>query len=170
MPWFFPLLKNFQKMKWFFIIFQIYWGRFLFFQNLYKLMGKESTCNVGSLGHAPGGGNDNPLQYFCLENLMNRGALVGYSPFSKESDTTEPLHEFKHILYILCLVAQLCRTLCNPMGCSPPGASVCGDSLGKNIRVGCHALLQGIFWTQGLNPGLPHHRWFLYYPSHQGSP
>ena len=37
-------------------------------------MGKESTCNVGSLGHAPGGGNDNPLQYFCLENLMNRGA------------------------------------------------------------------------------------------------
>ena len=51
-------------------------------------MGKESTCNVGSLGHVPGGGNDSPLQYFCLENLMNRGALVGYSPFSKKSDMT----------------------------------------------------------------------------------
>ena len=25
---------------------------------------------------------------------------------------------------------------------------------GKNTRVGCHFLLQGIFWTQGLNPGI----------------
>ena len=30
------------------------------------------------------------------------------------------------------------------------------DSPGKNTRVGCHFLLQGIFPTQGLNPGLPH--------------
>ena len=29
-------------------------------------------------------------------------------------------------------------------------------SPGKNTRVGCHALLQGIFLTQGLNPGLLH--------------
>ena len=34
--------------------------------------------------------------------------------------------------------------------------SVHGDSPGKNTRVGCHALLQGIFPTQGLNPRLPH--------------
>ena len=27
---------------------------------------------------------------------------------------------------------------------------------GKNTRVGCHSLLQEIFLTQGLNPGLPH--------------
>ena len=46
---------------------------------------------------------------------------------------------------------QLCLTLCNPMGCSPPGSSVHGDSPGKNTAVGCHALLQGIFPTQGLN-------------------
>ena len=38
------------------------------------------------------------------------------------------------------------------MDCSPPGSSVHGDSPGKNTRVGCHALLQGIFLTQGLNP------------------
>ena len=36
--------------------------------------------------------------------------------------------------------------------------------------VGCHALLQGIFATQGSNPGLPHCRWILYHLSHQGSP
>ena len=32
------------------------------------------------------------------------------------------------------------------------------DSPGKNTGVGCHFLLQGIFPTQGLNPGLPHCR------------
>ena len=32
----------------------------------------------------------------------------------------------------MCLVAQLCPTLCDPMDCSPPGSSVCGDSPGKN--------------------------------------
>ena len=37
---------------------------------------------------------------------------------------------------------------------SPPGSSVHGDPPGKNTGVGCHALLQGIFLTQGLNPCL----------------
>ena len=49
---------------------------------------------------------------------------------------------------------QLCPTLCDPMDCSPPGSSVHGDSPGKNTGVGWHALVQGIFPTQGLNPGL----------------
>ena len=34
----------------------------------------------------------------------------------------------------------------------------------------CHALLQGIFPTQRLNPGLPHCRQILYRLSHQGGP
>ena len=40
----------------------------------------------------------------------------------------------------------------------------------KNTGVGCHALLQGTFLTQGLNPGLPHCRQILYHLSHQGNP
>ena len=41
---------------------------------------KESACNAGDLGSIPGSGrylgegNGNPLQYFCLENPMDRGA------------------------------------------------------------------------------------------------
>ena len=41
---------------------------------------KESACNVGDLGSVPGSGrfygegNDNPLQYPCLENPMDIGA------------------------------------------------------------------------------------------------
>ena len=56
------------------------------------------------------------------------------------------------------------------MDCSPPGSFVHGNSPGKNTGVGCHALLQGIFPTQGINPGLPHCRQILYHLSHQGSP
>ena len=44
------------------------------------------------------------------------------------------------------------------------------DSPGKNTGVGCYFLLQGIFPTQGSNPGLPHCRQTLYPLSHQGSP
>ena len=44
------------------------------------------------------------------------------------------------------------------------------NSPGQNTGVDCHALLQGIFLTQGLNPGLPHCRQILYQLSHQGSP
>ena len=44
------------------------------------------------------------------------------------------------------------------------------DSPGKNTGEACHALLQGIFPTQGLNPGLLHYKWILYRLSHQGSP
>ena len=69
----------------------------------------------------------------------------------------------------VCLVTQLCQTLCDPMDCSPPGSSVHGASPGKTIGVGCHALLQGIFPTQGSIPGLPHCRWILYHLSHQAS-
>ena len=56
--------------------------------------------------------------------------------------------------------------LCDPMDCSPPGTSVQEGSPGKNTGVGCHALLQGIFLTQGSNPGLLHCRQILYYLSH----
>ena len=88
-------------------------------------------------------------------------------------------------------VAESCPTLSDPMDCGPPGSSIHGvfqarildwgeshsvvssslrpqglyspwDSPGKNTGVGCHALLEGIFPTQGSNPALPHCRWILY--------
>ena len=41
---------------------------------------------------------------------------------------------------------------------------------GKNARVGCHILLQGIFLTQGLNLSLLYCRQILYHLSHQRCP
>jgi len=76
-------------------------------------------------------------------------------------------------LGMLCLVAQLLSdslTLGNCMDCSPPSSSVHEDSPSKNTGVGSHASFQGIFPTQGSNPGLLHCRQIIYNLSHQGSP
>ena len=68
-------------------------------------------------------------------------------------------------------VAQSCLTLSDPMDCSPPGSSVHGifqarvlewvaiaysscNTPSQNTGVGSPSLLQGIFPTQGSNPGL----------------
>ena len=44
------------------------------------------------------------------------------------------------------------------------------NSPGQNTRAGSLSLLQGIFPSQGWNPGLPHCTWILYQLSHKGSP
>ena len=44
------------------------------------------------------------------------------------------------------------------------------NSPGQDTGVGNLSLLQGIFPTQGSNPGLPHYRWILYQLSHKGNP
>ena len=61
-------------------------------------------------------------------------------------------------------VAQLYLTHWNPMVSSP------WNSPGQNTGVGSLSLLQGIFPTQGWNPGLLHCRWILYQLSHKGTP
>ena len=56
------------------------------------LTGKESTCNAGhqglipGSGRSPGEGNDNPLQYYCLGNTMDRGAWQATVHGVTESD------------------------------------------------------------------------------------
>ena len=69
-----------------------------------------------------------------------------------------------------CLVTQSCPTLCDPVDCSPSGSSVRGNSPGKTTGVGFDVLLQGIFPTQGLNPGLLNCRQILHHLSHLISP
>ena len=68
------------------------------------LVNGGDTRDMGSipgLGRFPGEGNGNPLQYSCLENIMDGGAW--YSPWGhKESDTTEQL-----LLYIINPLAHL---------------------------------------------------------------
>src|SRR5574337_500361 len=60
------------------------------------------------------------------------------------------------LVSMICVHAQSCLTLCNPMDCSLPGSSFPWNFPGKNTAVGCHFLLQVIFQTQGSNPSLLH--------------
>ena len=55
-------------------------------------------------------------------------------------------------LISLCVSCSIVSNSLWPLGLYPPGSSVHGISPGKNTRVDCHALLQGIFLTQELNP------------------
>ena len=66
------------------------------------------------------------------------------------------------------LVTQSCL-LSPPRGLWPPRLLCPRDSPGKNTGEGCHVLLEGIFPTQGSNPGLPPCRQILYQLSYQGS-
>ena len=153
--------------------------------------GKPKNTGMGSLSL---------LQGFFLTWEMNQGLL--YYRWI--------LYQLSYQgIYYMCLVIQLCVTLCNhgpsftrllcPWGlfrpenwsgypCPPPGhlpntgikprpPALQADSLPsepagkpKNTGMGSLSLLQGIFLTQGSNPGLLHCRQILYRLSHQGSP
>ena len=64
-------------------------------------------------------------------------------------------------------VTQSCPTLCDLME-EPTRLLHPWDFPGKSTGVSCHFLPQGIFPTQGSNPGLLHCRQMLYYMNHQG--
>ena len=60
---------------------------------------KNPSANAGDLGsisgsgRSPGGGNGNPLQYSCLGNPMDRGALwATIHGVAEELDVTERLN------------------------------------------------------------------------------
>ena len=74
----------------------------------------SNASSIPGLGRSPGVGNGNPLQYPYLENSMDRGAWLGYSPWgSKELDTTL-LKELSTHAYQTCFTgAHLFFFLCN---------------------------------------------------------
>ena len=76
---------------------------------VYKFCYTNPVIMVPSWGRSPGEGDGTLLQYSCLENPVDRGCLVGYSPWGhKESDTTERLrfHFHCHSLAISWLTAM----------------------------------------------------------------
>ena len=122
-------------------------------------------------------------------NMMGGGGVLNYSgrdwPLVKTLAMKCEWGDFNLISYAVCSlkenplprrhlatkqtnkvqVAQSCLTLCDPVGYTSPW-----NSPGQNTGVSSLSLLQGIFPTQGSNPGLLHCRWILYQLSHKESP
>ena len=117
-------------------------------------------------------GKVNKKQRIRWEEAFNLSGQLGWEPWPYHLPAFWPWTNYITIWASLQVfsVTQSYLTPCHPLGCSLPGSSVNGNSLGKNTRVGCHALLQGIFLTQGWNKGRLHRRWIPYSLSHQGSP
>ena len=79
-----------------------------------------------------------------------------------------PQHLAQASLSVWCEVKSESRSVVS--SCLRPHGYSPWNSPGQNTGVGSLSLLQGIFPTQGLNPGLPHCRRILYQPSYKGSP
>ena len=129
--------------------------------------------DAADMGSIPGSGksareeNGNPLQYSCLETPRDR---VG-----QDWETFTFTVQGKIIIKIL-INAEVrsvsCSVVSNSLqlhGLQPTRLLWPWNSPGKNGGAGCHSLLQGIFLTQVLNPGLLCCRQILYQLSHQGS-
>ena len=127
--------------------------------------GKESTYNVGDPGSIPGSGsslgegNDSPLQYSCLEKSHGWRNLVDCKESDRLSDFTFTFIFIKN---------EGCSVVSDSL--RPHGLYSPWNSPGQNIGVCILSLVQGIFLTQGSNPGLLHCRQILYQLSHKGCP
>ena len=95
-----------------------------------------------------------------VETLPSSVGELGYTMPLRKKPTTKTRNIKQRWWYgrfnvCVRLVAQSYLTLCNLMDYSPPGSSVHGDSLGKNIGMGCHAHLGGNLPNPGIEPRYP---------------
>ena len=109
------------------------------------------------------------LPLFTFRILCSIQVLVTKKkkPTFKKFDTRVPVlaHPSNAVCVCVCEPLSYGTTFCDPTRLLCPQ-----NSPGKNTGVGSHSLFQGIFLTQGSNPGLLHCRQILYHLSYQGRP
>ena len=102
--------------------------------------------------------NVNTLLYNCEnKNMCNSPNFRLKKVKLKELETYTPLPDIQFESVIHSVMSSCLRL----HGLQPTRLLCPWDSPDKNTGVGSHSLLQGIFWTQGSNPGIPHCRRIL---------
>ena len=102
----------------------------------------------------------------CIYFLVHcQCTQLGYKVRREESCVVHGCIPHIQHMCVCVLVTQSCPTL-QPHELQPTRILCLWNSPGKNTGVGCHFLLQRIFLTQGLNPGLLHCRQMLYHVSY----
>ena len=112
-----------------------------------------------------------PTPVFLVGESPGTEELAGYNPWGcKESDTTERLnwtevnwssyslitnYHNQWLHYVLCFVAQLCLTLCDPMDYSLPGFSVHGEFSRQESSSGLPCPPPGDLTNPGIKPRSP---------------
>ena len=142
---------------------------------------REQTCEDGRVGGAEGGtdgesGVETHTQPYVKQpasgSLLYDSGSANWCSVTVEGvgwgERWEGSSRGRGQVCVLFLVAQWCPTL-RPHGLEPTRLLCPSGSPAKNTGVGCHALFQGIFPTQGSKPGLLHCRRILHQLSHQGS-
>ena len=115
------------------------------------------------------------LKFFSLRNWKDEFPCIVIQRLREKGFGGKTRSLFGDTLNLRCLldvdVLISCSVMAHslrPHGLQPSRLLCPWNSPGKNTGVGCHSLLQGIFLTQGSNPGLLHCRQIFYHLSHQG--
>ena len=112
------------------------------------------------------------VKFFTLFHLFSCSAWESWSKITSSTNARSRICQ--HPFYaVLCSVPSVVSNSLQPYGPQTTRLLCPRDSPGKNTRVGCHAILQGIFPTQESNLCLLyllHRRQILYPLSHLGNP
>ena len=136
------------------------WAHFMFTWTTFARAPVSALCSASllmawvSVGVQTQPQNPSQLATFISQLELALEAILCHSNFISFLSIFASLL-FLQFTFSVCLVAQSCPTLCDPMYCSLPGSSVHGDSSGKDIGVGCHALLQGNLPHAEIEPRSP---------------
>ena len=111
------------------------------------------ASTAGDKGSIPGQGTKIPHAVWHSQKMKKKKKVFKEGIIKVITDNNTHMHAKS---------LQSCPTLCDPMDCSPARLACPQDSPG-NTAVGCHALFQGIFLTQGSKLSLLHCRQILYH-------
>ena len=131
-------------------------------QNSQAVQQRHHHCTRSQLPANPGCITTSQEGESCYHLGEARAGLDGN--LSREWELLTAINKKKFMQWVPASLRLLKSDSATPRTAASPW-----DSPGRNTGVGCRALLQGIFPTQGLNPGLLHGRRILYPLSYQGS-